>query len=168
MTTATKPQAKQVIVSEKGKAPVAAPTPGWMWRPFEEMERYLDSFLPRPWSRMPWTELTLPTPAIPLVDVIDRDNEIVVRAEAPGVDKKDLDVSMTDSLLTIKGESHVEEKEEKGEYYRCERSHGAFSRTVRLPAEVDTSKARASYEDGLLEVTLPKLEQSKRRAITIS
>ncbi|MEW6353077.1 MAG: Hsp20/alpha crystallin family protein [Pseudomonadota bacterium] len=104
---------------------------------------------------------------IPHVDVIDRDNEIVVRAEVPGVDKKDLDVSMTDNTITIKGETKYEEEEEKGDYYRCELTHGAFARTIPLPGAVDASKAKATYHEGVLEMNLPKLEKSKRHSIKV-
>jgi len=141
--------------------------------PFEEMDRMFDSFLRRGWMR-PWRlewpsfpELTLPEMRMPKVDVIDRDNEVVVRAEVPGVDKKDIDISMSDGTVTIKGETRHEEKEEKGDYYRCEISHGAFARTVALPAEVDGTKAKANFKDGVLELTVPKLEKAKRHAIKV-
>jgi HSP20 family protein len=103
----------------------------------------------------------------PAVDVVERDEEVVVRAEVPGVEKKDVDVSITASSVTIKGETRREEKEEKGEYYRCEISRGAFSRTVSLPASVDPDKAKASFKDGILEITLPKVEKAKRRTLKL-
>jgi len=101
------------------------------------------------------------------VDVIDRDDEVVVKAELPGVEKKDLDVSVTETSVTIKGTTSHEEKEEKGDYYRCEISRGAYARTVALPSYVDADKAKASFKDGVLELTLPKVEKSKRRSIEI-
>jgi HSP20 family protein len=104
---------------------------------------------------------------MPAVDVSDLDDEVVVRAELPGVEKKDVDVSMSDNTVTIKGSTKREEKEEKGDYYRCETTCGAFTRTVALPAEVDGSKAKAKFKDGLLELTLPKMEKSKRRSIEV-
>jgi len=93
---------------------------------------------------------------------------VVVRAEMPGYKKEDIDISVSNSTLTIKGETKSEEKEEKGDYYRCEISRGAFSRMIPLPAEVDDAKAKASMKDGVLELTLPKLEKSRRHAIAIS
>ena len=105
---------------------------------------------------------------MPSVDVIDRDDEVVVRAEVPGYKKEDIEVSVADSSLTIKGERKAEQKEEKGDYYRCEISQGAFSRTVALPAEVDDAKAKATMKDGMLELTLPKRDKSKRHTITIA
>lgn len=142
--------------------------------PFEEMDRLMESFFPRQWLRpfrweMPsWSELGAPLEMrSPRVDIIDRDSDIVVKAEIPGVRKEDLDVSMTDSTVTIKGSTSHEEKQEKGNYYRCEISRGSFRRTVALPANVDTDKAKAVFNDGILELTIPKVEKSKRKSITV-
>jgi HSP20 family protein len=163
--TETKPAAK-------GEVQKATPTRALS--PFEEMDRLFEHFFPRGWmrpfhwERPSWSELALPFEGkLPRVDVIDRDTEIVVRAEVPGVDKKDLDVSMTDNTVTIKGSTSHEEKEEKGDYYRCETSRGSFTRTVALPGDVDSSKAKSKFKDGVLELTLPKVEKSKRRSIKI-
>jgi HSP20 family protein len=104
----------------------------------------------------------------PNVDVIDRDDEVVVRAEVPGFRKEDVEVSVSGNMLTLSGETGSEEREEKGNYYRCEISRGAFSRSLTLPTEVDESKAKASMKDGMLELTLPRVEKSKRRIITIT
>jgi HSP20 family protein len=89
----------------------------------------------------------------------------MLRAEVPGVEKKDIDVSVTGNSVTIKGETKREEKEEKGEYYRSEISRAAFSRTLALPAQVDPERANASFKDGVLEITLPKVEKAKRRTL---
>jgi HSP20 family protein len=99
--------------------------------------------------------------------VIDRDEEIMLRAELPGVEKKDLDVSITDNTVTIKAISSTEEKEEKGDYYRCEISRGSFARTIALPSNVESDKAVASFKEGILELTLPKVEKSQRRRINV-
>jgi HSP20 family protein len=104
---------------------------------------------------------------MPKVDVIERDDEVIVKAELPGVDKKDLDVSVTENSVTIKGTTSHEEKEEKGDYYRCEISRDAYARTVALPSYVDADKAKANFKDGVLELKLPKVEKSKRRSIEI-
>lgn len=103
----------------------------------------------------------------PRVDIINHDSEIILRAQLPGVDKKDVDVSMTDNTVTIKGSTSHEEKEEKGDYYRRECSSGSFSRTFALPSEVNATKAKATFENGILESTIPKNETSKRRTIQI-
>ena len=165
-------------VSEKERGQMQKASPSRELSPFDEMERMMDrmlgGFFPRPWlhplrwERPRWAEL----PALyegkwPHVDVIDREDEVIVRAELPGVDKKDLDVSVGDNAVTIKAATKREEKEERGDYYRCEISQGAFGRTVALPAEVEASKAKATFKDGLLKLSLPKLEKSKRRTITV-
>ncbi len=92
----------------------------------------------------------------PNIDVKESDKDISVTAELPGMDDKDIDVSLTKDSLTIKGEKK-EEKEEKGkDYYRMERSFGSFSRTIPLPVEIDMDKVKAEFKKGLLTVTLPK------------
>ncbi|HYX63209.1 MAG TPA: Hsp20/alpha crystallin family protein [Burkholderiales bacterium] len=159
-------EGKEITVS-KGKLERIPPA-----RPFGDIARTMDELFGRRWLRpFEWERWERPfaeVAAMPSVDVIDRDDEVVVRAEVPGYKKEDIEVSVSDSLLTIKGETKTEEKEEKGDYYRCEISHGAFSRSIGLPATVDDSKAKASMKDGVLELTLPKLEKSKRHTIAIS
>ena len=141
--------------------------------PFEDMERMFEEFRPRGWLRhwrheFPGWERLMPFEGhTPRVDVIDRDEEVVIHAELPGVNKEDLDVSLTDDTVTIKGSSAHEEKEEKGDYYRREVSRGEFSRTVPLPCEVDDSKAKATFKDGIMELVLPKVEPAKRRTIKV-
>jgi HSP20 family protein len=119
------------------------------------------------WPRLLTPDLEALAGGVPKVDVIDRDNEVVVKAEMPGVKKDDIRVSLVGNVMTIKGETKREEKEEKGDYYRCEISRGEFSRMLTLPAEVDESKAKAELHDGVLEVTLPKIETAKKRDIKV-
>lgn len=141
--------------------------------PFEEMDRLFESAFPRSWMRplrWEWPEISARSAfegKMPKVDVVDRQNEIVVKAEVPGVEKKDLEISMTEDTVTIKGSTRHEEKEEKGDYYRREISTGSFSRTVALPGEVDTARAKANFKDGVLELVIPKIEKAKRRTIHI-
>ena len=149
VTTTAKP--KEVVKAE----PIRALSP------FEEMEQVFDRaferFFPRGWIRPSrwefphWAELPEPFEGKhPRVDVIDQDNDIVVKAEIPGVEKKDLDVSMTENTVTIKASVSHEKEESKGDYYRRELSSGSFSRTVALPGEIDGSKAEAKFKDGVL------------------
>jgi HSP20 family protein len=160
-------QARQDVVVSKGQIQKA---PARVVSPLEDMERLFDDFLGRRWLQpLRWER---PFPAefaaiAPKVDVVDRDNEVLVRVEVPGVKKEDLEVSISGNMLTLKGETKHEEKEEKGDYHRAEILRGAFVRTLTLPAEVDEAKATASLRDGVLELTLPKIEQSKRRAIKV-
>ncbi|HET6514498.1 MAG TPA: Hsp20/alpha crystallin family protein [Thermodesulfovibrionales bacterium] len=106
----------------------------------------------------------------PRVDVTEKDKEIKVSAELPGMDEKDINVSIHDNMLTIEGEKK-EEKEDKGkDYYRIERSYGSFSRTIPLPLEVETDKVEATFKKGVLVVTLPKtakaVAETKKIAVT--
>lgn len=142
--------------------------------PFEEMDRMFEDYFSRGWMRpfrWEWPslgEMAKPFAGkMPKVDVIERDDEVVVKAELPGVEKKDLDVSVTENSVTIKGTTSHEAKEEKGDYYRCEISRGAYARTVALPSYVDADKAKASFKDGVLELKLPKVEKSKRRTVEV-
>lgn len=138
--------------------------------PFDEMERMFDDFFGRRWLRPFRRDRPLAAEfgfSEPKVDVLDRDDDVLVRAEMPGVKKDEVEISISGSTLTLRGETRREEKEEKGDYYRCEISRGSFSRMLTLPAEVDESKAKATMKDGILELTLPKLEKSKRRTIKI-
>lgn len=165
MATQTKSEVPVKIARESRTMP--APRSG----PLDEFDRLLDQLWPRGWLQR-WERPVFPDlPALearlPKLDVIDRDNEIVVKAEVPGVDKEDVQITLSGNRMTIKGETRREEKEEKGDYYRCEISRGTFSRTVVLPAEVDDAKARAAMRDGMLEVTLPKVEQARKRDIRI-
>jgi HSP20 family protein len=140
----------------------------------QEVERAFDRFFKSGWLRPAHWEL----PSFPSlkdsfegkslkVNLIDRDDEVVVEAELPGVKKSDIQVSLDESRLTIKASTRKETEEEKGEYHRREISSGYYSRTMTLPALVDGSKAKASFEDGLLRVTLPKSETTRRRTVAI-
>jgi HSP20 family protein len=143
--------------------------------PIAEMERAFDRFFGRNWpSVRRWGDFTALDNLfeaeglrMPSLDVVDRDNEVLVRAEIPGVEKKDISVTLTDNLLTIKGQSKKEEKEEKGDYHRHEISSSSFARAVTVPASVDVSKTVANLKDGILEIKLPKIESSKRRNIEV-
>ncbi len=138
--------------------------------PFEEMERLFEGFfgrgLPRmfsPWEMSPWAGGA--QVRMPRVDIIDKDEQVLIRAEMPGVRKEDLDVSVVGNTLTIRGISTHEEKEERGDYYRSEMSRGEFSRTVTLPADVDETNSSAKLENGILELHMPK--RAKRRSIKV-
>jgi HSP20 family protein len=162
------------MASEQKNIPVSkgeSDRPVVRMRPMEDIERAFEEFMRRPFMS-PWrerlTELRLPfDAALPKLDVIDRDGEVLVRAELPGVKRDDIEISVIGNQLTLKGETKREEKEEKGDYYRCEMSHGSFWRSVTLPAEVSDTGAKAQLREGVLEVTLPKAEKAKKRPIKI-
>lgn len=104
----------------------------------------------------------------PDIDVTETDKEIKVSAELPGMDDKDIDVSLTKDSLTIKGEKKEEKEEKKKDYYRMERSYGSFSRTISLPIEIDADKAKAQFKKGVLTITLPKTTKAIKETKKIS
>ena len=149
-------------------------TPARTLTPLEEMDRMFEGLFshrwpsPTRWEWPAWGELAMTREGrMPKVDVIDRETEILVRAELPGVDKKDLDVTMTDNSVTIRASTKHEEKEEKGDNYRCEISRGSFMRTLALPGEVDSDKAKAAFKDGILELAIPKVEKARKRSVKV-
>lgn len=134
----------------------------------EEMERMFENFIPHGWMRPLWKEHALGAEYLPQMDVIEQDDNIVVRAALPGVIKEDLEVSTTNHTLTVRGSTYRETQQKgKGEYFRREISSGSFLRTVSLPAAVDETRISAVFKDGMLEVTLPKIESAKRHTIEI-
>ncbi len=141
-------------------------------RLFEDIDRLFDDYFTRGWLdpfRFKWPSYHEQAETFegktPHVDLVERDDDIVIKAELPGVEKKDLDISVTSNTVTIKGAISHEEKEEKGNYYRCEISRGSYSRTLALPREVVEAKAKATLKDGMLELILPKAEQAKKATI---
>ncbi len=138
------------------------------WKPFRdldvlrrEIDRLWDRFsLERPieWLRGEWT---------PSLDVSETKDKVVVKVEAPGMDPKEMDISLSGGTLTIKGEKKQEKEEKDENYHLVERSYGSFSRSVRLPAEVQEDKVKATYKDGVITITLPKTEQAKEKEIKI-
>ena len=147
-----------------------------IWKPFTElapfgefdrmrrdMDRLWDSFLEgvpgrRGEERGEW---------LPSLDVSETKNELVVKAEVPGMDHKDIDISLSNGVLTIKGEKKQEREEKEADYHLVERSYGSFVRSVQLPKEVQGDKISASYKDGILKIALPKSEEAKKKEIRI-
>ena len=136
---------------------------------FEEMEQLAERMLPLSWMRPLYADRSFWGGAIPQVDIIDREAELVVRAAVPGFGKDDIEISCTADTVTMRGcaEEEAKEGEEVGEYYRHEIRCEDFLRTIRLPCPVDDTKARATFKDGMLELTLPKAEAAKRHTVKI-
>jgi HSP20 family protein len=158
-----------------GKQVSQQPQPGQYLSPFDDLDQWLDE-LRRNWmAPMPalfgrhWPEAASVFGAgrPPKVDVIDRDNEYCVRAELPGVSKENLDVSLHENTVTLRATAQREETEEKGQYHRREMSRGEFQRTLRLPGPVEGDNAKASFKDGILELTIPKAPGVKRQSIKV-
>ncbi len=104
---------------------------------------------------------------MPAVDIHETDDEYVVKADLPGLKKEDIQIDLKDSTLTLKGEKRFEEKVSKDNYIRTERAYGTFVRSFTLPHNVDSEKIKASYKDGVLELTLPKKEEAKPKQIKV-
>lgn len=128
-----------------------------MNRMFEDAERGWRS--DEPSSTTTWS---------PAVDIYETENEIIVHAELPGVERKDIGLSLEKNVLTLKGERRFEKEMKQENYHRIERAYGGFSRSFSIPAIVDEEKIRAEYNDGILKISLPKKEQVKAKQIQIA
>jgi HSP20 family protein len=153
----------------KGTKDLVKAEPSGMLSPLDEMERWFETMWSRPFSllRAPlWTDARLAEREVisPSVDVYEEGNELIFKADMPGVTKEDLKVDIAGDYLTISGEKKKEEKIERKNYYRFERSHGSFSRRFELPAGVDTDKVKAHFEGGVLEVRIPKTEEAVKKS----
>jgi HSP20 family protein len=127
-----------------------------------ELERVFDRFRePR------WEEFEAIDAWAPKVDFSETKDAFMVKAEIPGVEPKDVSVSLENQMLTIKGEKHKEKEEKDEKYHRVERSWGGFSRTIMLPAGVDTEKVNATFKDGVLTIKLPKTPEAKGTTIPV-
>lgn len=140
---------------------------------FQELERRLEEAFsdgwrfPSRWELPEWSKFAKLRNVMPKVDIIDRDNDILVRADLPGVKRENLDVTLTDNTVSIKGKTSEEKKEEKGDYFRSETMKGSFSRTMYLPSDVDGNRAESSFKDGVLEVVIPKLDKARRIKVNV-
>ena len=128
------------------------------WNPFEDtsLSRFWD--LPDEFDVRGWT---------PTVDIFERGDDIVLRAEVPAVRKEDLDLKVENNILTLRGEKRRDETVKNEHYHRTERHYGTFTRSFTLPSTVDTARIQASYKDGVLEVVLPKAEEAKPKQIEV-
>lgn len=130
--------------------------------------RRMEARLWEPFFRMPFfSEESQAAAWNPPVDVLEENEKILVKVEVPGVDEKDLRVTFEDGLLTIAGERQFERREDRS-YHRIERAYGSFTRTFTLPRSVDGSRIAASYRNGVLEVEIPKKEESRPKQIQIN
>ena len=134
------------------------------WDPFREMTQVQNQFnrlVDQVWGgrQESW---------LPAVDVFDTTDAVVLKAELAGMDPDDIEIEVDDNVLTIKGERRFTEKVEEDRYYRIERRFGSFQRSLALPQGVKADDIQASYEDGILEVRVPKAEEEQPRKITVT
>ena len=147
---------------------------GWDVSPFrafqrmaDEMDRMFEDFglgrrLARPFSRETGTGIWAPD-----VEVFQKNNELTIRADLPGLKREDVTVDITDNDVCIQGERKHEKEEEREGYYRSERGYGSFSRVIPLPEGAITDQAKANFKDGVLEITMPAPPASKGRRLEI-
>jgi HSP20 family protein len=152
---------------------------GWT-SPFTALQRFADEVdrmfddigFGRRWAAPAWRETGLRETGFdawaPDVEVFQRNNELVVKADLPGLKKDEVSVEITDDAVTIQGERKREHEEEREGYYRSERSYGSFCRVVPLPEGAITDQAKALFRDGVLEITMPSPPASKGRRLEIS
>jgi HSP20 family protein len=151
-------------ITDKGERIMALELwrPRLMRSPFRELEREMEEML----ARFPgWGEREAVW--APAVDMVDHKDELVLRADLPGLDEKDIDVTVQDGTLTIRGERKEEKEEKKEDYYYAERRYGAFARSLTLPAGVEPDKVKAVFKKGVLEVHLPKAKEAKGKKIEV-
>ncbi len=141
-----------------------------LWNPFQEFENLLQRYNKNGGSTMrgqPDHDLSFADWA-PSVDIEEEDDKYKIKADLPGVDKKDIDVKMENGMLSIRGEKHTEIESGKGsKRHRTERFHGSFARSFTLPDSVDADKVDAAYKNGVLTLVIPKAEQARPKSIDI-
>lgn len=155
--------------AEKPRHPAPAPA-AWRGGPFDFLQGEIDRLFERFNGSHSW-----PLPGgvgertfAPSMEVIETDNALEVSTELPGMDEKDIEISVADGMLTIRGEKRFEKDEEKKNYRLVERSYGSFERAVALPAGVDASKVKARMTKGVLKVEVPKPETAKAQPVKIT
>jgi len=138
------------------------------WEPLREIEDVFDRYTrARGWPSNRSQELMTTGDWFPRVDISETDNEFVIKAEIPEVTKEDVKVSVDNGVLTIQGE-RKQEKEEKGKrFHRVERYYGSFVRSFTLPDNIDETKVKASFKDGMLNLQIPKTAETKPKAIEV-
>ena len=139
------------------------------WRPFRELStfrREMDNLWDRFFGEEPFGRKFIGEWA-PSVDVSETKNEVLIKAELPGLEAKDIDVNISGDLLSIKGEKKKEEEEKDEHHHYVERYYGTFERSLKLPFSVKTEKAEATFDKGVLKIKIPKTEEAKKKAVKI-
>lgn len=140
------------------------------WNPWREMttlQNRMNRLFDEPFFRTDRENDEVMGMWYPVVDMYEEDNSFVIKAELPGMDKKDISVDVKDRILTLKGERNYDNEVKEENYYRRERSYGKFQRTFTLPVDVEPDKIKADFKDGLLKIEVPKPEEHKPKEITI-
>lgn len=166
------------VYRNKRRAPARAVSPvqrrrAALMRSFNEFDRLFDDLFSSSLLRLgrrPLVDDLLGSAVVrqPSIDLVEHDHEFVLRAEVPGISKEDLDISVDDSSVTLRGSMSEDDSDEQaGDYYRAEIARSEFTRAVTLPSQIDPEQVRASLRDGILELRMPKLEDVRRRKVEI-
>jgi HSP20 family protein len=152
-------------MAKKESRELAKTEPAKVASAFWDAEKWFEDVFKRPLSLGPFHGLRFPgtEEMNPSVDIFEDKNDVVVKAELPGIKKEDIDVTLTDDTISIAGEKKKEEEVEKKNYYRWESSYGSFARTFTLPAEVQTDKVKTQFKDGVLEIRIPKTPEAIKK-----
>lgn len=137
------------------------------WQPFSDID-VLRRQMDRLFDEVTHWETPSTVISAPAIELSDEGEHLTLKAEIPGIDAKDLDISVMRQAVVLKGERRVEEKTEEKGYFRSEFRYGSFARTIPLPTEVQNENTTAEYKDGVLTLTLPKAEEARDRAVKIS
>ncbi|SNZ06525.1 HSP20 family protein [Persephonella hydrogeniphila] len=143
--------------------------PTFVWNPFRELAR-IEQELNKVFNELvptPKSEVAEVTTWNPRVDIYEKDNKLIIEAEIPGAKKEDVEVKIKDNAVVIKGEVKREEEEKEKTYYRSERFYGVFERVIPLPVEVKTEEAKATFENGILKIEIPKVSEEKEVKIEV-
>lgn len=142
------------------------------WSPLNELEEIADRYGRLFGTHLPWRErfelLDRDIEWKPAADIVERDDEYLIKAELPGVKRDDIDVNLENDVLTITGERKLEEAKETDKTHRVERFYGRFSRSFRVPDDVDTGAIRAECQEGVLQLHLPKTKSKKPETVKIA
>lgn len=144
------------------------------WSPLKEMEemrrdmdRLFEEFFSTTRRRRGWPARAEGEPIVPNIDMYERRNELVLKVELPGVSRDSIDLTITKDSIMVKGEAKKDEEVKDEDYFVNERSFGGFSRTIALPVEVESERAKATFKDGVLEVTLAKKQEAQPKEMKI-
>lgn len=133
--------------------------------PLNSLSNWLDDFFPG--NLFESLDRQIPANSWPRVDITESDDSYRIHADLPGLEKKDVSVTVENNILRIEGEKNEEHKKEKGKYYHLERNYGKFCRSFTLPEGIDTQKINAVMKNGVLELTVPKTEKAQPKSIEI-
>jgi HSP20 family protein len=138
-------------------------------RPVWDLDGWFNESLLRPFAPLGFPRLKslMAEEMVPTVDMFEEGEDIVVKAELPGIKKDDIDIRLTDGMITISGEKKKEDEVKRKDYYKWERSYGSFCRSFDLPADVQKDKVKSTFKDGVLEIRMPKSPEAIQKEVKI-